>query len=101
MHQGMADRPAMQLNLCRPSGVYPALPIPRTTMQVRITRQLPDGTSQDFGTQELNHMPPVGEPFSPDQRSYYTAKAYFGPDQSGHYLLVLEGEPLKDDRTQA
>lgn len=62
-------------------------------MQVRITRQLPDGSSQDLGTQELSHMPPIGEPFSPDQKSYYTAKAYFGPDHSGHYLLVLEGEP--------
>ena len=63
-------------------------------MQVRITRQLPDGGSQDFGTQELSHMPPIGEPFSPDQKTYYAAKAYFGPDHSGHYLLVLEGEPL-------
>jgi hypothetical protein len=70
-------------------------------MQVRITHQLPDGTSKDFCTQELDHMPPIGEPFSPDQKSYYTAKAYFGPDHSGHYLLVLEGEPLKDGSAQA
>lgn len=70
-------------------------------MQVRITRQMPDGTSQDCGMQDLDHMPPIGEPFSPDQKSYYTAKAYFGPDHSGHYLLVLEGEPLEDGKAPA
>lgn len=62
-------------------------------MQVKITRELPDGSSQDLGTQALSHMPPVGEPFSLDHQTYYTTKAYFGPDDSGHYLLVLEGEP--------
>jgi len=70
-------------------------------MQVRITRQMPDGTSQDCGMQDLDHMPPIGEPFSPDQKSYYTAKAYFGPDHSGRYLLVLEGEPLEDGKAPA
>jgi hypothetical protein len=65
-------------------------------MQVKITHQMPDGGSQDFGTQALSHMPPIGEPFSPDHKTYYTTKAYFGPDDSGHYLLVLEGEPLPE-----
>jgi hypothetical protein len=65
-------------------------------MQVKITHEQPDGTSKDFGVQELSHMPPLGEPFSPDQKNYYAAKAYFGPDESGHYLLVLEGEPLRN-----
>lgn len=41
-------------------------------------------------------MPPIGEPFSPDHKTYYTTKAYLGPDDSNHYLLVLEGEPLPD-----
>jgi len=65
-------------------------------MQVKITHQMPDGTSQEFGTQALTHMPPVGEPFSPDHKTYYTTKAYFGPDGSGQYLLVLEGEALPE-----
>jgi hypothetical protein len=62
-------------------------------MQVRITHQEPNGSSRELGTMELSHMPPVGEPFSMDQQTYYTAKAYFGPDDHGRYLLVLEGEP--------
>lgn len=65
-------------------------------MQVKIIHELPDGTRQDFGTQALSHMPPVGEPFSPDHKTYYTARAYFGPDDKGEYLLVLEGEPRQD-----
>jgi hypothetical protein len=39
-------------------------------MQVKITHQQPDGTSKDFGMQELSHMPTLGEPFSPDQKNY-------------------------------
>ncbi|SMP65626.1 hypothetical protein [Noviherbaspirillum suwonense] len=65
-------------------------------MQVKITHQMADGTSQDFGTQALSHMPPIGEPFSADHKTYYKTKAYFGPDDSGHYLLVLEGDPLPE-----
>lgn len=62
-------------------------------MQVRITHQETNGSSTELGTMELSHMPPIGEPFSMDQQTYYTAKAYFGPDHDGRYLLVLEGEP--------
>lgn len=63
-------------------------------MQIKIIHQMPDGASQEFGTQELSHMPPVGEPFSPDHKIYYLTKAYFGPNDNGQYLLVLEGDPL-------
>jgi hypothetical protein len=62
-------------------------------MQVRITHQEPNGSSRELGMMELSHMPPIGEPFSMDQHTYYTARAYFGPDEDGRYLLVLEGEP--------
>ena len=85
------------LNLRTRYGVYPILiHFHGTSMQVRITHQMPDGTSQEFGTQLLSHMPPIGEPFSPDHTTYYTTRAYFGPDDSGQYLLVLEGEPLPE-----
>lgn len=85
------------LNLRTAYGVYMvSFHFDRPSMQVKITYQMPDGTSQDFGTQVLSHMPPIGEPFSPDHKTYYTTKAYFGPDQNGQYLLVLEGEPLPE-----
>jgi hypothetical protein len=85
------------LNLHTRCGVYPILiHFDRTSMQVRITHQMPDGTSRELGTQSLSHMPPIGEPFSPDHKTYYTTRAYFGPDDSGQYLLVLEGEPLPE-----
>ena len=60
-------------------------------MQVRVVHQKPDGASAELGTMDLDHMPPIGEPFPPQDRAY-TAKAYFGPDENGRYLLVLEGE---------
>jgi hypothetical protein len=62
-------------------------------MQVHVIHENETGAKTDFGIQEMTHMPPVGEPFPIDNHTYYTAKAYFGPDERGRYLLVLEGEP--------
>jgi hypothetical protein len=67
-------------------------------MQVQIIHHPSDGPRTELGIHELSHMPPVGEPFSIDQQTYYTAKAYFGPDERGLYLLVLEGEQQSDGR---
>lgn len=63
-------------------------------MQVQIIHQEPEGGKTDLGLRELSHMPPIGEPFSVDDQTCYVAKAYFGPDDKGYYLLVLEGEPM-------
>jgi len=62
-------------------------------MQVQILHHDAQGRKTDFGTQQLTHMPPIGEPFPIDSDTCYVAKAYFGPDHDGLYLLVLEGEP--------
>jgi hypothetical protein len=62
-------------------------------MQVQVIHEGANGAKTDFGVQELDHMPPVGEPFPVDNHVYYTAKAYFGPDDRGLYLLLLEGRP--------
>jgi hypothetical protein len=64
-------------------------------MQVRIILQQPDGSSRELGTRELSHMPPIGEPFPLDEHTSYLCKAYFGPDEKGLYLLLLEGEPQR------
>jgi hypothetical protein len=62
-------------------------------MQVQVIHQPANGPKTEMGMHELAHMPPVGEPFSLDQQVYYTAKAYFGPDENDRYLLVLDGDP--------
>lgn len=62
-------------------------------MQVQVIHQA-SGNKTDLGLRELDHMPPIGEPFPIDEHTCYAAKAYFGPDEKGHYLLVLEGEAL-------
>jgi hypothetical protein len=62
-------------------------------MQVNVIHRKPDGSETGFGIRELDHMPPVGEPFPLDETTWYTAKAYFGPNEEGRYLLVLEGDP--------
>ncbi len=61
-------------------------------MQVRVVHEKADGGRAELGLMELAHMPPLGEPF-PVEDVCYTAKAYFGPDDGGKYLLVVEGEP--------
>lgn len=61
-------------------------------MQVRVIHQKAGGLRAELGMMELDHMPPVGEPFPVDDLAY-TAQAYFGPDDQGNYLLVVEGEP--------
>lgn len=61
-------------------------------MQVQIIHEPSEGQRTELGIHELSHMPPVGEPFTLDQHVYYTAKAYFGPDEDDRYLLVLGGE---------
>lgn len=63
-------------------------------MQVQVIHQEPDGNNTDLGVRELDHMPPIGEPFPIDEQTCYTTKAYFGPDENGAYRLILEGEPL-------
>lgn len=63
-------------------------------MHVQIMYQESNGTKTDLGIRELSHMPPVGEPFAVDEQTCYVAKAYFGPDERGTYLLVLEGAPM-------
>jgi hypothetical protein len=67
-------------------------------MQVRISHQQPDGSARELGIRELSHMPPIGEPFPTDEHTYYICKAFFGPDEKGQYLLVLEGEPQRSER---
>lgn len=62
-------------------------------MQVQVVHQDATGARTEFGFQELSHMPPIGEPFPVDHQTYYRAKMYFGPDERGLYLLVLDGEP--------
>jgi hypothetical protein len=62
-------------------------------MQVQIIHEDSHGAKTDFGTRELTHMPPVAEPFPVDRNTYYMTKAYFGPNEEGVYLLVLEGPP--------
>ena len=62
-------------------------------MQVQIVHEPKNGQKTELGIHELSHMPPVGEPFTLDQQVYYTAKAYYGPDEDDRYLLVLDGEP--------
>lgn len=62
-------------------------------MQVQVIHEDPVGGKTEFGIQELEHMPPLEEPFSVDKQVYYRAKAYFGPDENGLYLLILHGEP--------
>jgi hypothetical protein len=69
-----------------------------TRMQVRISHQQPDGSTRDMGMRELSHMPPIGEPFPLDEHTSYLCKAYFGPDEKGLYLLVLEGEAQHSER---
>lgn len=61
-------------------------------MHVRVVHHKPDGGRAELGMMDLDHMPPVGEPF-PLENCCYTAMAYFGPDDDGDYLLVVEGEP--------
>lgn len=62
-------------------------------MRVQIIHEDPNGGKTEFGMQELEHMPPIDEPFSVDKQVYYRTKAYFGPDERGVYLLILNGEP--------
>lgn len=62
-------------------------------MQVQVIHEDAAGAKTDFGLYGMDHMPPIGEPFMVDNQTYYRAKAYFGPDESGLYLLILEGEP--------
>ncbi|WP_019140259.1 hypothetical protein [Noviherbaspirillum massiliense] len=62
-------------------------------MQVQVIHEDAAGAKTEFGIKELDHMPPIAEPFMVDNNVYYTAKAYFGPDENGLYMLILEGEP--------
>lgn len=62
-------------------------------MRVQVIHEDPNGAKSDIGMYELDHMPPVGEPFLVNSQTCYDSKAYFGPDESGMYLLVLAGEP--------
>lgn len=62
-------------------------------MQVQVIHEDEKGARTEFGIYELTHMPPVGEPFPLNTHTYYTTKAYIGPDEQGLYLLVLTGEP--------
>lgn len=62
-------------------------------MQVQVIHEDRNGAKTDIGVVELDHMPPVGEPFMVDAQTCYAAKGYFGPDEEGGYLLILEGEP--------
>jgi len=76
-----------------PFTFFGTLTQPEKFMQVQIQHHDAQGNKADFGVHQLTHMPPVGEPFPIDDDTFYIAKAYFGPDHSGLYLLVLEGEP--------
>lgn len=62
-------------------------------MRVQVIHRKTDGSETRFGTMELDHMPPVGEPFPLDDSTCYEARGYFGPDDDGNYLLILGGEP--------
>lgn len=62
-------------------------------MRVQVIHEDHNGAKTDIGLYELDHMPPLGEPFSIDSQTCYASKAYFGPDESGMYLLILAGEP--------
>lgn len=62
-------------------------------MQVQVIHENANGSKTDLGIRELDHLPPIAMPFPVDRNLYYMTKAYFGPDEKGLYLLVLEGEP--------
>lgn len=62
-------------------------------MRVQVFHEQPNGSRTDFGVYELTHMPPIAEPFPVNSQTFYVAKAYFGPDDTGTYELILEGEP--------
>ena len=77
------------------TGIYASETLSNRTiiMHVQVIHEAADGSRTDFGFQELAHMPPIGEPFPVDNQTYYTAKAYLGPDENNIYLLILEGTP--------
>lgn len=58
-------------------------------MDVEIIYRRSDGTQTILGTRRLTHMPPIGEPFELDDRSYL-AKGFAGPDAEGSYRLYVE-----------
>lgn len=62
-------------------------------MRVQVIHEDRNGAKTDIGMFDLDHMPPVGEPFRINNSTCYASKAYFGPDEAGTYLLVLEGDP--------
>lgn len=62
-------------------------------MRVQVIHEGTNGERTEFGIYELQHMPPIAEPFPVNTRTCYRTRAYFGPDETGSYLLVLEGEP--------
>lgn len=62
-------------------------------MRVQVIHEDSNGAKTDIGLFDLDHMPPIGEPFRVDSGTCFASKAYFGPDETGMYLLVLEGEP--------
>lgn len=62
-------------------------------MRVQVIHEDNQGAKTDIGVFDLDHMPPVGEPFRVSSSTCYASKAYFGPDEDGTYLLVLGGEP--------
>jgi hypothetical protein len=83
-----------RLKLFLSRGLY--LPHPSremTIMRVQVTHEDENGGLTHFGIQQLDHMPPVGEPFPVDRQVYYRTKAYFGPDENNLYMLILEGKP--------
>ena len=61
-------------------------------MHVQVIHENAAGAQTALGLFELDHMPPVGEPFLVDSRTYYITKGFLGPDEHGLYLLILEGE---------
>lgn len=61
-------------------------------MNVEFIYRKPDGSETALGSQELDHMPPTGEPFLIEGRQFI-ATAYFGPDSEGRYRLCLEDDP--------
>jgi hypothetical protein len=62
-------------------------------MRVQVIHEDRNGAKTDIGVFDLEHMPPVGEPFRVNSSTCFASKGYLGPDESGMYLLVLEGEP--------
>lgn len=62
-------------------------------MRVQVIHEDRNGAKTDIGIFDLEHMPPLGEPFRINSSTCFASKAYFGPDETGMYLLVLEGEP--------